>query len=362
MSDSLPSRILFAVRFPLGLIASQRFRFEHYLRVLDERGVRYDCVPFWDEKTTAILYKRGHFAQKVAGTFKGLARRMAMLTRLSRYDVVYVHREMAPIGPPVFEWLVARAFKIPVIYDFDDAIWISAVSEANPGAGWFKSLKKVSQICGWAVRVSVGNEFLAQYARRYQDDVVIIPTVVDTANYHNRTHEKRAGVPVIGWTGSHSTVEYLRSIAPVLDSLSRRWEFELVVIADREPEFELRNIRFVRWNKQTEIDDLLRFDIGIMPVPNTDFARGKCGFKIIQYMSLGIPSVASPVGVNSRMLENGVDGYLCETESDWENALETLLADPDLRQRLGAAAREKAESRYSVAATSSDFLASIEFK
>ncbi|MCK5408548.1 MAG: glycosyltransferase [Candidatus Krumholzibacteria bacterium] len=362
MSRQFPSSVLFAVRYPVGRVASQRFRFEQFLRFLEERGVRYECSPFWDERTWTIMYQSGHLLKKFIGLLKGFARRVALLTRLGRYDLVYVHREMTPIGPPVFEWLVSHVFKKELVYDFDDAIWLHNVSEANPFADSFKTYAKVSKICKWATRVSAGNDYLAEYARRYNDDVVIIPTVVDTVGYHNRTREPSEGVPVIGWTGTHSTVDFLRPVVPVIESLSRKTPFEFVVIADRPPDFDLQNLRFVPWNKNTEIDDLLRFDIGIMPIPQTDWARGKCGFKIIQYMALGIPTVASPAGVNSRLIENGVDGYLCDTESEWERALERLLADPGLRRRMGAVARNKAETQYSVTATTDRFLGSIRVK
>jgi glycosyltransferase involved in cell wall biosynthesis len=361
MNREPPRSILFAVPFPTGEAPSQRFRFEQYFRLLDERGVRYHCAPFWNEKTWRILYEPGHHLKKALGLFAGFVRRLGLLSKLAGYDVVYIHREMAPVGPPVFEWLIARVFNKPVVYDFDDAVWIRNVSRANRFADRFKNYGKVAKICAWAARVSAGNRFLADYARRFNGDVVVVPTVVDTETYHDRTREISDGVPVVGWTGTHSTADYLRPTASVFDDLSRETTFELAVIADRiPPDLTLCNLRFRRWSKRTEIEDLLRFDIGIMPMPDTDWARGKCGFKVIQYMALGIPPVASPVGVNADIVEDGVDGFLCADETQWKRALETLLRDPELRRRTGAAAREKVVREYSVAANSDRFLASIE--
>jgi glycosyltransferase involved in cell wall biosynthesis len=359
-SRRLPEKLLFAVPFPIGVAPSQRFRFEQYFQRLDSLGVEYDCAPFWDGRTWEILYRPGRAVSKALGLATGFARRLALLARLSLYDAVYVHREMSPVGPPIFEWIAARVFRKPIVYDFDDAIWLENVSSANPFAGRFKNYRKVAKICGWADRVSAGNEFLANFARRFNEQVVVFPTVVDTDRHHNRVRHESGGAPVIGWTGTHSTVEFLRPVVPLLQALSRKVPFEFTVIADREPEFQADNLRFVRWNRQTEIEDLLRFDIGVMPVPDNEWTRGKCGFKIIQYMSLGIPPVASPVGVNRQIIENGVDGFLCATEKEWRDALERLLTDPDLRTRMGGAARDKVVREYSVAANEDRFLAGIE--
>jgi glycosyltransferase involved in cell wall biosynthesis len=145
----------------------------------------------------------------------------------------------------------------------------------------------------------------------------------------------------------------------VLKELAAREDFAFVVIADKRPDFEMDNLEFVRWNKDSEIDDLLRFDIGIMPLPDTEWARGKCGFKILQYMALGIPAVASPVGVNSNIIHHGHDGYLCNEASDWSSHLALLLHDPDLRETLGGAGRQNVIDCYSLKSNAAKFLASL---
>jgi glycosyltransferase involved in cell wall biosynthesis len=354
-----PRRILFAVPFPVGEAASQRFRFELHYEGLRASGVEFEHAAFWDAKTWSVLYRGGHVRTKLAGLLKGFGRRLLLLLRLGRFDLVFVHREMTPIGPPIFEWVVAKALRKPMVYDFDDAIWLRHASEANRFMERFKSYRKVGRICRWADRVSVGNEFLGDYARRFNDDVVTNPSSTDTDHHHDRIKAATGGVPVVGWTGSHSTLEYLASLVPILDELAAEVAFRFVVIADRAPPPASGRIEFVPWDKRREIEDLLAFDIGVMPLANTEWARGKCGFKIMQYMALGIPPVASPWGANAQIIDHGVDGFLCADAGEWKTALRALILDPELRARIGRAAREKAVTRYSAKANAGRFLATL---
>ncbi len=354
-----PRRVLFAVPFPAGEAASQRFRFELYYEALRESGVEFEHAAFWDAKTWSVLYRGGHVGTKLAGLLQGFVRRLLLLLRIVRFDLVFVHREMTPIGPPVFEWAAAKVARKPMVYDFDDAIWLRHASDANRFMERFKSYRKVGRICRWADRVSVGNEFLARYARRFNPDVVTNPSSTNTDHHHNRIKVAADGAPVVGWTGSHSTLEYLAPLVPILDELAAEVAFRFVVIADRAPPFASSRIEFVPWDKQREIEDLLSFDIGVMPLADTEWARGKCGFKIIQYMALGIPPVASPVGANAYIIDHGVDGFLCADAEEWKTTLRALILDPELRARIGRAAREKAVTAYSAKANAGRFLATL---
>ena len=351
-------RLLILCPYPRGTAASQRFRYEQYLPALAARGIAYDYHAFLDEATHARLYQRGQWAGKAWGVLRGFGRRLLLLARLRRYQVVLVHREASPLGPPVFEWLVARVWRKPLVYDFDDAIWLPGASDANGWAARFKWPGKVAQICQWAHRVSAGNAYLADYARPLNPRVVVNPTTVDTTGYHRtiKVHSHNA-VPVIGWTGTHSTLPYLRALVPALTQLATTHAFELRVVADRPPDFALPNARFVPWREATEIADLLAFDIGVMPLADDAWARGKCGFKALQYMGLGIPPVVSPVGVNQSIVVPGESGFWCQTDAEWMRTLAALLTDPARRAAVGANARQRVVDHYSVAANEANFLA-----
>lgn len=349
-------KILFIVPYPHGEAPSQRFRFEQYYPALQQAGIQYEIAPFLDDKTWQILYKPGHKLAKVMGILGGFLRRKLLMFRVRKFDYVFLHREAAPIGPPIFEWFMAKVLGAKIIYDFDDAIWLPNTSEHNKIAAKLKWHHKVDSICKWAYKVSCGNEYLCNYARQYNSHVVLNPTTIDTVNLHNQLKNQHTDKVVIGWTGTHSTVEYLNELVPVLQKLEQECSFEFRVISNRPPDFELKSLVYIPWNKDTEIADLLQFNFGIMPLTDDKWAQGKCGFKALQYMSLGMPAVVSPVGVNTRIVTDGVDGYLCITPAQWESALRQLVTNETLRAQMGEAARRKIEGHFSVLSNSGNFL------
>jgi glycosyltransferase involved in cell wall biosynthesis len=243
-----------------------------------------------------------------------------------------------------------------MILDFDDAIWIPVTSEYNKAASRLRNFSKTSRICRWSYKVSVGNTFLAEYAGRFSKQVVIIPTVVEVQNRHNRLQDQQTAKPAIGWTGTFSTLKYLEIVMPTLRRLQEEVDFTFIVIADKDPQLPLKNYRFIKWKQETEIDDLLTFHIGLMPLYDDDISKGKCGFKAIQYMSLGIPAIVSPVGVNCDIVDDGKNGFVCEGETEWYDRMSQLIRDPFLRQRMGIEARKKIEDSYSVTATRDQFI------
>jgi glycosyltransferase involved in cell wall biosynthesis len=274
---------------------------------------------------------------------------------LGKYHFVFIHREAAPVGYPLFEWIIAKVWRKKIIYDFDDAIWLPNTSAQNALVAKIKFHQKTALICRWAYKVSVGNEYLGDYARQFNVNVVYNPTTIDTLHLHNRTKDQAQGKLVIGWTGSHSTLPYLKMIEPIIRDLENRYEFEFWVIANQAPALDLQSLVYVPWNKASEIDDLLKLNIGVMPLTDDQWAKGKCGFKALQYMALGIPPLVSPVGVNTHIVQEGVNGFVCDTPNDWQTALEKLLQSHELRTQLGQAARQTIEQRYSVVSNQNNF-------
>lgn len=352
------SNILFLVPYPSGQAPSQRFRFEQYLGALAAAGHTYELASFLSPRTWVILYKPDLSLAKAWGIVAGFGRRLALLARVPAFDFVFIHREAAPLGPPVLEWLIAKVFRKRIIYDFDDAIWLANTSEANRMAAGLKWHQKVASICGWAYKNSCGNAYLAAYARQYNANSLVNPTTIDTEHLHNQVRDQAApGRLVIGWTGTHSTLKYLGQLVPVLARLEAEGlDFEFRVISNQPPALSLRSLVFVPWRKDTEIADLLAFHVGLMPLEDDLWAKGKCAFKALQYMALGIPALVSPVGMNTEVVQTDYNGYVCATASDWEARLRRLLANPSLRQHLGQAARATVVERYSVQANTSNFL------
>jgi glycosyltransferase involved in cell wall biosynthesis len=349
-----PMQILFITPYPEGTAPSQRFRFEHYFKELEAQGHSYTVSSFMGPKTWKVLYQPGHNLFKVSGIIKGYLRRLRDLFRIHHYDYVFIHREAAPLGPPVFEWLIARLMKKKIIYDFDDAIWIPNASEHNPIVYRLKRYRNTEDIIRWSHTVSCGNYFLRDFALQFNTHAVFNPTVIDTAYYVPQKVTKNKFV--IGWTGSHSTLQYLSLVIPVLERLEKEMEFEFHVISDRAPSFKLDSLVYKKWNKATEIHDLLQFDIGLMPLTDDKWANGKCGFKALQYLALEIPALVSPVGINRSIVTDGENGFYCSDEKQWEEAIRLLHGNKALIEKIKINTRKVVEEKFSVNAHRRTFL------
>lgn len=356
MQNNRRKKILFMVPYPVGKAGSQRFRFEQYFGALKENGFDFEVSSFLSVEAWDVLYKKGFLFKKIAAIAKGYFTRLGDLFRMNRYDIVFIHREASPFGLPVIEWLVTKVFRKYTVFDFDDAIWISNTSESNWITSYFKRYSNANNMMKWATVVSAGNKFLAQQALRFNSAVVVNPTTIDTDEHHNEEKSHEDSTFTIGWTGSHSTVQFLDEVYPILLELEKKYTFEFHVIADFPPKFQLRSMKFVKWTKENEINDLLALNVGIMPLPDNFWTQGKCGFKALQYMALGIPAVVSNVGVNAEIVDHDVNGCVCNSPDDWYNYLSKLISDKDYLVRLSRNTREKIVSSYSVQSNKTNFL------
>lgn len=325
---------------------SQRYRLEQWEPLLRERGVEITYEPFEDEELHALLYQPGMLRQKLRLVTGGLSRRHALIRRVRDYDLVYILREAALLGPPVFEKLIHQR-RVPIVFDFDDAIFVSYRSPSNGYFSYLKFASKTKTICRIASHVMVGNPYLAQYARQVNDRVTVIPTTIDTEKYQVTPPKNPSGPPVIGWTGSHSTVQHLDTLRGALKKLAQRESFRLRVIGTPAYECPPVDVEAIRWRAETEVKDLSVIDIGVMPLPDDRWSKGKCGLKALQFMAAGIPTVCSPVGVNTDIIQDDQNGFIAGTEDQWVEKLTQLLRSHELRQRLGQAGRETVERKYS---------------
>ena len=346
----MAKKIYFLVPYPEGSAPSQRFRFEQYFDHLRNQGYELGVYPFYDYDTWQTLYKERKYLLKALKVTYCFLKRFGLLFKLHKADHLFIHREVAHIGPPIFEWIIAKVLRRKYIYDFDDAIWLPNYSETNSRFHWVKAYWKVNYCMKWAHTISAGNEYLASYARQFNHNVQIIPTTIDTDHHHNTAVDHQALPTVIGWTGSHTTMRYLDELLPVLKNLEERHEFQFVVISNEDPGFDLKSLHYVKWQKETEIEDLSKIQIGVMPLQHDIWSEGKCGFKGLQYMSLGMATLMSPVGVNTSIIEHGKNGYLVTSAGEWEEKLELLLTDVALRGQLGHNGQETIRYRYSVEA------------
>lgn len=356
MPGTANRKILFLVQYPENVSPSQRFRFELYEDVLRKHGFTVITQPFIDASGYAVIFKAGFFFTKFAAVCKGFFRRTKLLFTAKQYDYILLECGAAPVGPPIFEWILIKCLKKKIVYDFDGAIWVPQVSDMNRLYGFLKFPGKVSSICKWAYKVSCGNEFLCNYAKQYNNQVVYNPTCVDTEKHHNVLAKHNVERITIGWTGSFSTLQYLKLVEPVLHQLQEKYDFDFKVICNQKPQLKLKNVQYIEWSAENEVKELATCQIGLMPLTNDEWSEGKCGFKLIQYLSLEIPAIASPVGVNKKIIEEGVNGFLCDTKEEWYNAFEKLMLDKNLRERMGKEGRKKIINEYSLLSNSDNFL------
>ena len=324
----------------------QRFRMEQWEPYLREDGVAIRFEPFETPELHAVLYSRGHFARKVYLVARALRTRFAQIRSLGAFDAVYLFREAALFGPAMIERRI-HSNKIPIIFDFDDAIFVPYLSPMNGLLSLLKCAGKTQTNCRIATHVMAGNRYLAEYAARFNPNVTVIPTTIDTQRYTLEPKHPRAGPLTIGWSGSHSTLRHLSLLRNTLSELAKVEEFRLRVISTEEYRLEGIKVESVRWTSASEVEDLRPIDIGIMPLPQDRWSQGKCACKALQYMALSIPTVCSPVGVNSQIIRDGQNGLLAATDREWIEKLRSLLNSAELRSRLGAAGRSTVEKGYS---------------
>jgi glycosyltransferase involved in cell wall biosynthesis len=342
-------KILFIAPHRRDRAPSQRFRFEQYISFLEANGFETEYSSLLNEKDDKIIYSPGKLFGKGWIFLKSFFLRRKDVKRAKDCAIVFVQREAFMTGATRFE----RAFKkqgAKLVYDFDDSIWLLDVSAGNKKFSWLKDPGKTSKLIAISDLVFAGNDFLASYAKKFNSNVVIVPTTIDTEEYKRIENNRVPGKIIIGWSGSLTTIKHFEFAVPFLKILKAKYKdgLEIKVIGDGTYVNEELGVKGMAWNKENEIRELSTFDIGIMPLPDDQWAKGKCGLKGLQYMALEIPTLMSPVGVNSEIVQPGVNGFLPVTTEEWVENIEKLIADPELRKKMGEAARKTVEEKYSV--------------
>jgi glycosyltransferase involved in cell wall biosynthesis len=344
------AKILFITPNPMES-ASERYRIYQFLPYLERAGYACTVRPFASpELFRAIQNER--LAPKLLLTPFSCLLRALDLALIPRYDAVVIHREAFPFFCPAVEKMVQRRHS-KVIFSFDDAIHIGHQDTQKEKYSWIYKLKYgsgVNEVLGRSAHVIVGSKTLAEHALQFHSRVSIIPTVVDLDRYTYQARHARNDALTIGWVGSRSTSPYLLEIEPALRRLSEahRGRIRFRLYGHPQRKLNLPNFESLPFSLASEIEDLRTIDIGIMPVPDNDWTRGKCAFKAIQYMALGIPTVTSPVGMATELVHHNVNGLCARTPEEWFEALHRLVRHADLRKRFAEEGRKTVEARYSL--------------
>ncbi len=324
-------KIIFLTHSTAGGDQGHRFRVEQYFPYLRTHQVE----PQWQSISVP------------------LRKRLLIYGQFPFFDVVCIQRRL--LSPFEFLWIRRKASKI--LFDLDDAIMYRSSSSPHP-----QSLSRRLKF-SWTVKgsdvVTVGNQFLKNEVLRVDKtkEVFVIPTSVDTKLYPVKKKVSKHKEIILGWIGTKGNLKYLKSLEPVFEILARKFSsLKLKIVCDDF--FDSRHVETIKkaWKLEDENEDLISFDIGLMPLNNDLWSRGKCGLKIIQYLSVGVPVVCTPVGVNSDIVKDGENGFWAMNQEEWANRLSTLIENPELRQRMGSRGIETVEREYSLAVTSEKFL------
>lgn len=326
------------------LAASTRQRFVQAIPYLAQQNITLEIAPLFDNAYLSLLFNKGE--RNKTAMLRAYIERIKTLLRADDYDFIFVQYELFPYLPGLFETFL-RVTKKPVFYDIDDAIFHQYDTNRNPFIRVFLG-RKLVPLLRRADIAFCGNAYLQEYVSRYCTRTEIIPTVVDTSIFKPHAAKPPIHPPVLGWIGSPSTWDYCQPLLPMLSKFAEELRLSAFIVGAGHKAEPNPNFEFADWVESNEVADIQRMDIGIMPIPDAPWARGKCGYKLIQYMACGIPVIASPVGVNRDIVQHGVNGFLASTDAEWRAAIEHLLRDKPLRTRMGEAGRKIVEERYSI--------------
>lgn len=340
-------RVLALPRYGV-LGASSRMRLYQYLPVLEQAGLRVEVQPLFDDAALSVRYLTGRYG--FLSALQCYASRVLSLTRAKQFDLIWIEKEALPWWPQWFELTLLHG--TPYVLDFDDAVFHN-YDQHRLGLVRHLYGPRLDGLMARAALVIGGNDYLASRAKRAgAPRVEVLPTVIDLERYSgSRTAKQEADdLPRIIWIGSPSTARYLELLREPLQSLSLRVPFVLRVIG---ADVDLPGVKMecVQWTQATEVASISDGTVGVMPLLDSAWERGKCGYKLIQYMACGLPVVASPVGVNTEIVEDGANGFLADAAEDWATALERLLTDAELCSRMGREGRQRVESRYCLQVT-----------
>ncbi len=341
--------VLVLIPYMQGWTPGQRTSIELWEKVLEPAGIHLHFMPFETPRLHSLLYKRGRWIAKAGEMVQAYAKRLRTLKNLDSYDCVFIYREAALIGPAFLEQRIAKK-KIPIIYCIDDPLYVPYTSPVNSYFSYLKFFSKVKDICRMSKMVIVNSSSIKEYAGQYNANVLEIPSLVDTDEYVFRGRAAVTDQVCVGWTGSLSTANNLRVIGDALLELKRRVPHRVHLIGSKD--FDLPGVEYTSqlWRKEAEVEDLRQIDVGLIPLPKTEWNQRKFFLKSVQFMALGIPPVASPMGSNPIVIDHGTTGFLADTTKEWVDYLELLIRDSPLRLKMAANAARIVEEKYSLKA------------
>ena len=349
-------KVLALIPSQKGYSPGQRGSIELWEKVLEPEGISLEYAPFESERLKEVLYTPGNNLRKVAEMLRGYYDRLNLLSRIDEFDAVFVYREAALLGPAYLEKRIAK--KKPIIYQLDDPLFVPYRSPANGLLSYLKFFGKVKDIIRISSAVLVNSTAIRNFADQFNDNVWQVPSVVDLEKFVYCEGDQERSPVCIGWSGSPTTIKNIRLIEKPLQKLSGKCEISLIGADD----FGLEGVdyRSKKWSADTEVDDLRRIHIGLVPLPDDNpWNPYKFIMKTAQYMSLGIVPVGTPMASNTEVIRHGENGFLAANETEWLESIETLIHDKELRRSMSRAAAKDAVEKYSLQANTAKIISAF---
>ncbi len=341
-------KVLTLVPHQKGFSPGQRGSIELWEKILRPAGIELDYAPFETEKLHEILYANGKYLSKSLEMVKGYVQRLGLLRRIDEYDAVFVYREAALLGPAFLEKMIAR--KKPIIYQLDDPLYIPYRSPSNGYLSYLKFFGKVKEIIRISKVVIANSSHIREYVSQYNKNVWQVPSIVDTNQFVYQPFEKTGERVCVGWSGSPTTLKNIKLVEKPLQTISNKNICNIHFIGGTD--FDLQNVTYTaqKWSAETEVEDLRKMQIGLVPLPDVSWNKHKFIMKTAQYMALGIVPVGTPMASNTEVIRHGENGFLAETDDDWVKYLTILVEDDKLRNQMSVTAVKDAQTKYNLEA------------
>jgi glycosyltransferase involved in cell wall biosynthesis len=352
-------RVLALTPSQKGYSPGQRGSIELWEKSLEEKEILIDYAPFETDSLRKILHTGGNQFAKVSEMLKSYVNRLGLLKKLDEYDAVFVYREAALLGPAFLERLVAR--KKPIIYQLDDPLYLPYKSPSNGYLSYLKFFGKVKEIIKLSKVVIANSSHIRDYALQFNKNVRQVPSIVDTSVFTYKSFDKNLEKVCVGWSGSPTTLKNIKLVEGALQTISDKDICDIHFIGGTE--FGLKNVKYSaqKWNGETEVEDLRKMQIGLVPLPDNAWNKHKFIMKTAQYMALGIVPVGTPMASNPEVIKHGENGFLAANDKEWVEYLKILIEDSALRNKMSVKCVADAKAHYSLEANIPKVLEAFNF-
>ena len=350
----MKKKLLFICPYPINTVPGQRLKYEQYFNFFEENNFSCEVRSFFNIDEYKILYSKGKLFQKIGAVLKGYLRRLYTLFELRNYDLTYIFLNVTPLGGSLFE-KVFRFFSKKIIYDIDDLVYLNKYYKENKLAKYFRYPSKYFYLMKSSDHVITCTSYLDNFVKKYNKKTTNISSTVHTKIYTPKKFN-RSNKIVVGWTGSFSTLPYLNLINNVILETQEMFGCDLHIISSKKEKFNYKKYKSIVWNSKNEVKDLKLIDIGLYPLPNEEWVKGKSGLKAIQFMSLGIPVIATNTEINRKVILNNKTGFLVNTEEEWLEALKKLIINKKKRERMSKNSIYHVKKNFSVDANKYKYL------